>query len=51
MEYKIAAIPLNREATVSFLKNSSHIPRGAAIRVLGQRPSVASEIDITAYAD
>jgi len=44
-EHKIVAIPLNREPVISYLKTPSPIPRGAAIRVLGQRPSEGAEIE------
>ena len=44
-EHKIVAIPLNRESVISYLKTPSAIPRGAEIRVLGQRPSEGAEIE------
>lgn len=44
-EHKIVAIPLNREPVRSFLKKTSSRPIGAQIRILGQRPSIASELE------
>src|SRR6056297_693304 len=44
-EHKIVAIPLNRESVISYLKTPSAIPRGAEIRVLGQRPTEGAEIE------
>ncbi len=45
LEYKIVAIPLNRDEIVSFLKPPKNIPHGTPVRILGQRPSVANEIE------
>lgn len=44
-EYKIVATPLNRDKVISFLKPPSDKPKGKLVRVLGQRPSVASEME------
>lgn len=44
-EYKIVAIPLNRKEIFSFLKPPQKVPRGTPVRILGQRPTVANEIE------
>jgi hypothetical protein len=44
-EYKIVATPLNRDKVISFLKPPSDQPKGKRVRIIGQRPSLASEIE------
>jgi len=44
-DYRIVAIPLNRKPIISFLKELPPVPKGASIRILGQRPSVGSETE------
>ena len=44
-QYSIVAIPLNREGIISFLSSIPKRPKGAKVRVLNQRPTVASEIE------
>lgn len=44
-DYKIVAIPLNREPIISYLSSIPNHPNGAPVRILNQRPTVASEIE------
>lgn len=44
-DYRIVAIPLIRKPIVSFLENTPPVPKGASIRILGQRPSVGAETE------